>query len=174
MTSHVSSPLSRKGFKVSDFATDNVPTVSVVSITYNHEPYIRETLDGFIAQKTDVPVEFIIADDASTDGTHTIIKEYADRYPTLFRPMLRNENIGIHANLTDALSAARGKYLALCEGDDFWTHPLKLSRQITFLDQHPETTVCFHPVRVIWHDGQADDSDFPPASWRRDLSAEAL
>ena len=150
------------------------PKVSVVSITYNHEAYIREALDGFVAQKTDFPVEIIIADDASTDATPTIIQEYADRYPHLFRPILRSENLGIHANLTDALSAARGQYLALCEGDDFWIDPQKLSKQVAFLDKHPETAVCFHPVRVISEDGRAGESEFPPVFWRGDLSVEAL
>ena len=151
----------------------NPPKVSVVSITYNHEAYIRDALDGFVAQKTDFPVEIIVADDASTDATPAIIQEYASRYPHLFRPILRPENVGIHANLTDALSAARGEYLALCEGDDYWINPTKLSKQVAFLDRHPETSMCFHPVRVIWEDG-LEASEFPPVAWRRDLSVEAL
>lgn len=114
----------------------------------------------------------IIADDASTDATPRIIGEYAARYPQLFRPILRQTNIGVHANFKDVLSAARGEYLALCEGDDYWTDPLKLSKQVKYLDRHPETTVCFHPVRVIYEDG-AKDSEFPPLSWRRDLSVDA-
>ena len=158
---------------MTDRAAGNSPKVSVVSITYNHAAYIRETLDGFVAQKTDFPVEFIVADDASTDATPAIIQEYADRYPHLFRTILRSENLGIHANLTDALSTARGEYLALCEGDDFWIDPLKLSKQVAFLDQHPGTAVCFHPVRVIWEDGR-EDSEFPPVGWRGDLSVESL
>ena len=155
-------------------ATANPPKVSVVSITYNHEAYIREALDGFVAQQTDFPVEIIVADDASTDATPAIIQEYADRHPHLFRPILRSENVGTHANLTDALSAARGKYLALCEGDDYWIDPMKLTKQVTFLDRHPETAVCFHPVRMIWTDGHAKDSKFPPVKLRRDLSVENL
>ncbi|BBX74730.1 hypothetical protein MSHI_26360 [Mycobacterium shinjukuense] len=150
------------------------PKVSVVSITYNHEAYIREALDGFVAQQTDFPVEIIVADDASTDATPAIIGEYAERHPHLFRPILRSTNIGVHANFTDALSAARGEYLALCEGDDFWTDPLKLTKQVRYLDRHPQTAVCFHPVRVIWEDDRAKDSEFPPIAWRGDLSVEAL
>lgn len=151
----------------------DLPKVSVVSITYNHAAYIRETLDGFVAQKTDFPVEFIVADDASTDTTPAIIREYADWYPHLFRPILRSDNLGIHANLTGALSAARGEYLALCEGDDYWTDPMKLTKQAALLDQHPETTVCFHPVRVISTDG-GKVSEFPPANWRSNLTVDAL
>src|ERR1700739_5070031 len=92
------------------------PKVSIVSTTHNQEGYARQAFDSFVAQQTDFPVEIIVADDASTDATPAIIQEYADRYPHLFRPILRSENVGTHAHLTDALSAARGKYLALCEG----------------------------------------------------------
>ncbi|OBI15429.1 hypothetical protein A5712_28300 [Mycobacterium sp. E2327] len=147
--------------------------MSIVSISYNHDAYIRQTLDGFVAQKTDFPMEVIVADDASTDSTQAIIREYANLYPHLFRPILRSKNAGVHFNLTDALSAARGEYLAVCEGDDFWTDPLKLSKQVAFLDRRPEVTVCFHPVRVICDDG-SKDSEHPPISWRRDLTVEAL
>jgi Glycosyl transferase family 2 len=160
--------------------------VSVVSTTYNQEAYVRDALDGFVAQKTDFPVEIIVADDASTDATPVIIQEYADRHPHLFRPIFRSENLGLHGNLTDALSAARGEYIALCEGDDFWIDPLKLAKQVALLDQHPETAVCFHPVRVTWTGGRARDSKFPPLYrrmfWRRfppfylrgNLSVDAL
>lgn len=165
------------------------PKVSVVSITYNHEAYIREALDGFVAQHVDFPVEVIVADDASTDRTPAIIREYAERYPNLIRPILRAQNVGIQANLTDALSAARGEFLALCEGDDYWTHPDKLSKQVTFLDQHPEVAVCFHPVRLIWTDAgerkglgeaairrveQIVLRELPRSSWIGDLSLDAL
>lgn len=158
---------------MTDVSPASAPKVSVVSITYNHEAFIRDTLDGFVAQKTDFPVEIVIADDASTDATAAIIQDYMDRYPHLFRAILRPTNVGIHANLTDALSAARGEYLAICEGDDYWTDPMKLSKQVAFLDQHPETSLCFHPVQVLWTDGRKG-SEFPPTSWRRDLSVDAL
>lgn len=150
------------------------PKVSVVSITYNHEAFIRDTLDGFVNQETDFPVEVIVADDASTDATPAIIQSYADRHPQLFRPILRSKNVGIHANLTEALSAARGEYLALCEGDDYWTDPQKLTKQVSYLDLHPEAGLCFHPVRVTWVDGSVEDSVNPPAKWRRDLSVDTL
>jgi hypothetical protein len=81
--------------------------------------------------------------------------------------------VGIHANVSAALSAARGEYLAICEGDDYWTDPMKLSKQVAFLDQHPEISLCFHPVQVLWTDGRKD-SEFPPVGWRRDLSLNAL
>jgi glycosyltransferase involved in cell wall biosynthesis len=121
-------------------------------------------------------VEIIVADDASTDATPAIIQEYASQHPHLLRPILRSENVGPHGNLTDALSAARGEYLALCEGDDYWIDPLKLSKQVALLDRHPETAVCFHPVRAIWEDGPGKLLRYPrwPIPWRGDLSLQAL
>lgn len=164
----------KKGSPVADDPPENPPKVSVVSITYNHEAYITDALEGFVAQQTDFPVEVIVADDASTDATPAIIQDYARRHPHLFRPILRAENVGIHANLTDALSAARGEYLALCEGDDYWTDPMKLSKQVAYLDQHPGTAVCFHPVRVVWQDGGTKGSRLPLVYTRGNLSVETL
>ncbi|MCV7008472.1 glycosyltransferase [Mycobacterium gordonae] len=152
----------------------NPPKLSVVTTTHNQEAFVRQAFESFVAQQIDFPMEIIVADDASTDATPTIIQEYADRYPDLFRPILRRKNLGLNRNLVDALSRARGTYIALCEGDDYWIDPLKLSKQVAFLDRHPGTTVCFHPVRVIWEDGPADDQEFPPVSWRQDLRLDAL
>jgi hypothetical protein len=159
---------------VTERTAANQPKVSIVSTTYNQEAYVRDAFDSFVAQQTDFSVEIIVADDASTDATPAIIQEYAQCHPHLFRPILRSENLGLNANLTGALSAARGQYIALCEGDDYWIDPLKLNKQVTFLDRHPETAVCFHPVRVIWTDGRARDSKFPPFHLRGNLSVETL
>lgn len=168
----------------------DTPKVSVVSTTHNQQAYLRDTLDGFLAQQTDFPMEVIVADDASTDATPRIIQEYADRHPHLFRPILRSKNVGLNANLTGALSAARGEYIALCEGDDYWVDPLKLRKQVTLLDQNPGTAVCFHPVQVVWTNECADDEKvvhtlyrkfeevflptFPPPFRAGDLSFETL
>lgn len=166
------------------------PKVSVVSTTYNQEAYIRETLDSFLAQRTEFPVEIIVADDASTDATPRIIQEYADRHPHLLRPILRQRNLGLNANLTRALSTARGEYIALCEGDDYWVDPLKLSKQVAVLDRNPKTAVCFHPVQVVWTQERTEGEKrvhalyrkfeevfmpkFPPPFWPGNLSFEVL
>lgn len=150
------------------------PKVSIVSTTHNQEAYVRQAFESFVAQQTDFPVEVIVADDASIDATPAIIREYAERYPNLFRPIFRSENLGLNRNLVGALSLARGEYVALCEGDDFWIDSQKLRKQVEFLDRHPETAVCFHPVRVIWDDGSAKESKFPPLYLRGNLSVEAL
>ncbi|OBF18368.1 sugar transferase [Mycobacterium kubicae] len=150
------------------------PKVSVVTTTHNQEAYVRKTFDSIVAQQTDFRIEVIVADDASTDATPSIIYDYTNRYPGLFRPILRPQNLGLNKNLTGALSTARGEYIALCEGDDYWIDPLKLSKQVAYLDRHPEVAVSFHPVQVVWEDGSAKDSKFPPVHIRGNMSVEAL
>ena len=116
--------------------------VSICSITYNHAPYIRQCLDGFLMQKTNFPVEVIINDDCSTDGTTEIIREYAEKYPDIIKPIFHEENQyqkGVRGMFQRfVFPKARGKYIALCEGDDYWTDPLKLQKQVDFLEANPE------------------------------------
>ena len=129
------------------------PKVSVVVLSYNHEKYIRQALDSILAQKTDFAFEVLVGDDCSQDGTRLILEEYAERYPDIMRPFLREKNLGPTRNLYETLKEARGEYLASCEGDDFWTDENKLQRQSDFLDAHPEFVGCVHPVGVVGEDG---------------------
>ena len=138
-----------------------MPKVSIISTTYNHEKYIRAALDSFVAQKTDFEVEVIIGDDHSTDNTAGIIEEYAKAHPGLFKPVLRNKNLGVVGNFLDVLRAAKGDYIAICEGDDFWTDPDKLQTQADFLDKNLDYALCFHPVKVFYEGGQGDDRIYP-------------
>lgn len=121
---------------------DIEPLVSICCITYNHENYIRDAIVGFLMQKTSFPIEIIIHDDASTDNTAQIIKEYEDKYPDLFCNIFQNENQwskgggSIFARFV--YPQARGKYIALCEGDDYWTDPLKLQKQVDFLENNKD------------------------------------
>ena len=113
------------------------PEVSIVCITYNHAHYIRECIEGFLMQETSFPVEIIIRDDCSTDGTTAIIREYEAKYPKIIRPVYEAENQyskGIRPSLV-ALKHARGEFIAMCEGDDYWTDPGKLERQVALLDE---------------------------------------
>lgn len=121
--------------------------VSVLCTAYNHEDYIREALEGFVCQKTNFDYEVIVHDDASTDRTAEIIAEYAQRYPDLIKPIYQKENqYSQHVNLyvQILLPAAKGQYIAMCEGDDYWIDENKLQLQVDFLDQHPECSACVH------------------------------
>lgn len=112
--------------------------VSVLMITYNHENFIREAIDGVLMQKTDFPIELIIGEDCSTDSTRKIVVEYAEKHPDIIRPLLPESNLGMMKNFNKTMEAAKGKYIALCEGDDYWTDPLKLQKQVEFLEENEE------------------------------------
>ena len=121
------------------------PIVTIRCITYNQEKYIRQCLDGFIMQKTNFKFEAIVHDDASTDSTANIIREYAQRYPNIIKPILETENQyskGTLHNVLDPLMT--GKYIAICEGDDYWTDQYKLQKQVDFLESNPSYFMCFH------------------------------
>lgn len=129
----------------------NEVMVSVFCETFNHEPFIRQCLDGMLMQKTDFAFEVLIHDDASTDHTQMIIKEYAEKYPDIIKPILQHENQyskGVGIWQTFQMPRARGKYIALCEGDDYWTDPLKLQKQVDFLETHEDYSMCFHAAEV--------------------------
>ena len=124
------------------------PLVSISCTTFNHESYIEDALKGFLIQKTDFPFEILIHDDASTDRTADIIHEYHMRYPRIIKPILQMENQysqGIKPSRFNS-SRARGEFLAVCEGDDYWTSPDKLAKQVEGLQEHPDIDLCFHPA----------------------------
>lgn len=112
--------------------------VSICCITYNHKKFIAEAINGFLAQKLLFNFEIIIADDASTDGTTEIIREYQLAHPSLIKAFLHEQNKGMMENFLFSLNSCKGKYIALCEGDDYWIDENKLSRQINFLENNPE------------------------------------
>lgn len=118
-------------------------------ITYNHEPYISQAIEGILAQETTYPVELIISEDCSTDNTRKIVLEYAKEYPDIIVVDLPDKNRGMNQNALHNFSLARGKYIALCEGDDYWTDPLKLQKQIDFLSVNPEYGMCYTDYRTV-------------------------
>jgi len=132
---------------------DETPTVSICTMTYNHVEFIRKCLDGFLMQKCDFKYEILIHDDASTDGTSDIVREYSLQYPDLIHPIIQTENQwakGIRGNNRKYnFPRAKGKYIALCEGDDYWTDPTKLQKQIDFLEKNRDYSVCFHDAIVL-------------------------
>ncbi len=132
------------------------PIVSILCATFNHAPFIRAALDGFLAQKTDFPFEVIVRDDASTDGTTGIVREYAARYPNVVRPIIEPVNTysqGVSPFLP-LCGAAHGEFIANCEGDDYWIDPTKLQRQVEVLRSAQHVAFCFHDVIAV-RDGRA-------------------
>lgn len=130
------------------------PLLSIVTITYNHEPFIAKTIEGVLMQQVNFPIELIIAEDCSTDNTRAICRRYAEQYPELIRLITSESNVGAIANERRAMLAARGKYVAFCEGDDYWTDSLKLQKQVDFLESHPDYSVTFHRYKI--HDLESD------------------
>ena len=125
--------------------------VSIICIAYNHENYIRQALDGFVMQKTNFKIEVLINDDASTDDTAEIIKDYEEKYPDIIFPVYQEKNLysqGIDPTRI-LIEKAKGRYIAFCEGDDYWTDEYKLQKQIEVLEAHPEYSACVHNVPVV-------------------------
>lgn len=133
--------------------------VGIKCLTYNHESTIRQTLDGFISQKTDFPFEVIVHDDASTDKTAEIIREYAEKYPDIIKPILQKKNLyqnsppGTIGKIMDDVLKDY-KYIAICEGDDYWISPDKLQRQVSFLEENPEYTMCCTDAVILTPNGK--------------------
>ncbi|MBM3241971.1 glycosyltransferase [Candidatus Poribacteria bacterium] len=126
------------------------PLVTVRTYTYQHRDFIRQCLDGVLMQKTTFPFEFIIGEDFSTDGTREIVFEYAQRYPDVIRVITADYNVGGEANVIRCRRRTRGKYIALCDGDDYWTDPLKLQKQVDFLEAHPECGLVHTNCDVLY------------------------
>jgi glycosyltransferase involved in cell wall biosynthesis len=127
----------------------DTPLVSICCLTFNHEAFVRQCLDGFLMQKTDFDIEILVHDDASTDNTQSILREYESKYPDKIFPLYETENKYSNGykgrmDIVFNYARARGKYIASCEGDDYWTDPQKLQKQVDFMESHPDYSVCFH------------------------------
>lgn len=139
------------------------PLVSILCITFNHAAYIRATLDSFLTQKTSFPIEIIIHDDASQDETQAIIKEYEALYPNIIKPIYQKENQyskKIDFGKEFIFPLIKGKYIATCEGDDYWTDPLKLQKQVDFLEENDEYGLVYTDIDRINQDGVLLDKNY--------------
>ena len=153
---------------------DYKPLVAIHCLVYNHEPYLRDCLEGFVMQQTNFPFVAIVHDDASTDGSAAIIREYEERYPDIIKPIYETENQyskhdgSLGRIMNAAIDATGAKYVAICEGDDYWTDPLKLQKQVDFMEANPEYSICFHKVNVLLEEGVSQktiESDIHDGEW---------
>jgi glycosyltransferase involved in cell wall biosynthesis len=128
---------------------DAALAVSVLVVTYNHARFVRQALDSAIAQRLPQPFEVLVSEDCSTDGTREIVQEYAKRHPHLIRLLLSERNLHSNEVVARGVRAARGRYVAVLDGDDYWTSDHKLGAQVAFLDVRPDVTICFHNVQVV-------------------------
>lgn len=145
--------------------------VAIRCMVYNHEAFLRDCLEGFAMQKTNFRFVAIVHDDCSTDNSAAIIREYAEKYPDIIKPIYETENQWVKRDgsleriFEEAYKASGAKYIAFCEGDDYWTDPLKLQKQVDFMEAHPECTVTFHRYDILRQEEQA---------WRSDACDEYL
>lgn len=128
--------------------SDTPPLVSVLMLTYNHAPYLSQAIESVLGQQSDYPFELIICDDASTDGTQDIARRHAEKDPRIVLS-LQPVNTRFGKNFVDACALVRGRYVAFCEGDDYWSSTEKLQKQVSFLEQHPDFSVCAHKVQML-------------------------
>jgi glycosyltransferase involved in cell wall biosynthesis len=129
---------------------NTMPMVSVCIPTYNHGQFIRQCLEGVMMQQTNFAFEVIVGEDCSTDNTRSIVKEFEQRYPGIIKPIYHQKNVGAQRNAYEfCWPKLTGKYIAVCEGDDYWTDPCKLQKQVDFLEENHEFVMCFHETNTI-------------------------
>ena len=143
------------------------PLVAIHCFVYNHEPYLRDCFEGFVMQQTNFPFVAIVHDDASTDGSAAIIREYEEKYPAIIKPIYEAENLyqkggftAINEVMNTAIDASGAKYVAMCEGDDYWTDPLKLQKQVDFMEANPEYVLCCHRYKIYNQNDGTWDKDY--------------
>lgn len=153
------------------------PAVSICCIAYNHESYIEDALEGFLMQKTKFSFEIIVHDDASTDKTADIIREYADVYPNIIKPIMQKVNqysISQSQPIINAVTICRGKYLALCEADDYWLDPNKIQIQHDFLEKNPSIVISGHDAKIVNEKKEVVSKSKLHDSMKKDFSSEDL
>jgi glycosyltransferase involved in cell wall biosynthesis len=155
---------------MNDF-TDEPALVSICCTTYNQESTIGQAIASFLAQQTAFRVEILIGEDASSDNTQAIVARYAAAWPDRVKLIAQPVNQGARKNLASLISRAGGRYIALCEGDDYWLDPTKLQRQVDFLEHHPDHVLCFHAVRMVNARGRSLGLGIRP--FRGDRSCDA-
>ena len=143
----------KNSFKIINIGINN-PDISIAMLAYNHEKYISRAIESVLMQKTSYSFKIIIAEDHSTDNTRKIILDYQKNFPEKIKLILQDNNVGAKLNNFDLLSNLEGNYIAALEGDDYWTDPLKLQKQVDFLEANPDYVLCFHKVDILKTDGK--------------------
>ncbi len=151
-----------------------IPFVSVCIITYNHENYIAQAIEGALIQKTNFPFEIVIGEDCSTDGTREIVFDYAKKYPNIIRVITSEKNVGMINNFIRTLNVCKGKYIALCEGDDYWIDPYKLQKQVDFLEANPDCSLCFHNAFKIYENSTKTPELFNDIFFSREVTINEI
>ena len=136
--------------------------LTIVTTTYNQEKYIGQAIDGMLMQKTNFPFQIVISNDCSTDKTGEILKRYEEKYPDKIRIIDNKTNLGAMGNFIHTLSSIKDtEYVALCDGDDFWTDENKLQNQVEFLDNNKDFNICFHKAKLFYENGEKEDCVIP-------------
>jgi glycosyltransferase involved in cell wall biosynthesis len=148
------------GLPDQEFHNMTEPLVSVKMITYNHAPFIAQAIEGVLQQKTNFPFELLIGEDCSTDGTREIVFDYQKKYPDIIRVVTSDKNVGMKKNGLRTLRACQGKYVAFCEGDDYWQSPFKLQKQADYLESHPECGMVYSNYDVFHVESKKKINDF--------------
>ena len=173
MTDNLSKPLDNLGTGCvahgNALSEKKQPKVSAIIITYNHVRFIAQAIESVLLQEVDFPVEIIIGDDCSTDGTRELVKAYAEKYPNVIRALLPAHNLGMGKNFRALYTACNGEFIALMDGDDYWSDPRKLQKQVAFMEHNPEFSMCGTAVSdvVMLANGQEETiGRFPEVSVR--------
>jgi glycosyltransferase involved in cell wall biosynthesis len=148
--------------------------VSVQIITYNHEKYITQAVESVLMQEVNFDYEIVIGEDCSTDGTREIVVAYQKKYPDRIRALLPEKNLGGMRNVIESFNTCSGEYIAALEGDDYWTSPHKLQKQVDYLDNHPECVLCFHNAFHFYEDGSRESFNYNSADQKEISTLEDL
>lgn len=149
-------------------------SLTVVTTSYNHEKFIEKCIQSIVSQKTNFKFELVISDDCSTDNTRAIIKKYQKKYPDIIKPIFREKNLGAMNNFIETLNSVHTKYVALCDGDDFWTDDSKLQKQYDFLEKHDDYSIVFHQTLIFYDDGSNNEETIHPNNIKSNLNLQDL
>jgi glycosyltransferase involved in cell wall biosynthesis len=161
--------MTNENFEITHLKSDAEPPikVSVVLLAYNQEKFIEQAINSILMQETNFNYEILIAEDFSTDNTRNIVIEFQKKYPDKIGVLLPDRNLNSNKYFVQVLETARGEYIALLDGDDFWTSPNKLQMQANFLDSHSNCSICFHNAEMIYEDSICESKNYNPPNQKK-------